>query len=179
MFQFAFYYDFITSLVYLARSFWRGFCNRSCSKVYGWVCNLTRCGKCCGKSWSYEIWVSENVPKVRGSLFLASILHHFLSWIKLKTSVLSFFYSGQKNEAWKGFASWHAVPLHTAKPCFMHRQVRFIKTPFQMKQLHFIPLWSIFRFASNMKHAAFAPYDKRNEKWELCGFGHALAKRHV
>ena len=52
------------------------FCNRSFSKVYGWVCNLTRCGKCCGKSCSYEILVSENAPKVRGSLFLAAILHH-------------------------------------------------------------------------------------------------------
>ena len=37
---------------------------------------MTRCGKCCGKSCSYEILVSENAPKVRGSLFLAAILHH-------------------------------------------------------------------------------------------------------
>ena len=28
-----------------------------------------------------------------------------------------------------GFALWHTVPLHTEKPCFMHRQVRFIKPP--------------------------------------------------
>ena len=38
----------------------------------------------------------------------------------------------KKYEAWKGFASWHAlsavalakveVPLHTAQPCFMHRR---------------------------------------------------------
>ena len=78
MFRFAFYYDFITSLFYLARSFWRGFCNRCCSKVYGCVCNLTRCGKCCGKSCIYEILMSENAPKVRGSLFLAPILHHWI-----------------------------------------------------------------------------------------------------
>ena len=51
------------------------FCNRSFGKVYGWVCNLTRWGKCCNKSCSYEIQASENAQKVRESLFLASILH--------------------------------------------------------------------------------------------------------
>ena len=59
------------------RSFKGDFCNRSFGKVYGWVCNLTRWGKCCNKSCSYEIQASENAQKVRGSLFLASILHHW------------------------------------------------------------------------------------------------------
>ena len=36
----------------------------------------------------------------------------------------------------------------------VHSAKCFIKPPFQMKQLHFIPLWSIFRYYS--KYEAFA-----------------------
>ena len=62
-------------------------------------------------------------------------------------------FKAKKHEAWKGFASWHAVPLHIFwcltskarkhKMCFIRRQACFINPPFQMKQLHSIPLWSI------------------------------------
>ena len=59
--------------------------------------------------------------------------HHFFA----------FFLKAKKHEAWKGFrfmarsaASCTDGALHTAKPCF-------IIQPFQMKQLHFVPQWSI------------------------------------
>ena len=44
-------------------------------------------------------------------------------------------------------ASYGAAVLHAP-------QVRFIYSPFQMKQLHFIPLLSIFRYHS--KYEVFA-----------------------
>ena len=69
------------------------FCNRSCSKFYGWVCNLTRWCKYCGKSCSYKNRASGNVPKVRGSLFLASILHqNFLIAKDLQIKSLAIFF---------------------------------------------------------------------------------------
>ena len=49
--------------------------------------------------------------------------------------------------------------LHTAQPCF-------IKPPFQMKQLHFIPLWSIFRYHSKCEAFALLIWWE-NEKWEF------------
>ena len=47
------------------------------------------------------------------------------------------------NEAWKGFASCTEGALHGTQCRFIRRLACFIKTPFQMKQLHFISLWSI------------------------------------
>ena len=81
-------YHFLTCPV---RDKKRRFCNRSFGKVYGWVYNLTRCGKCCGKSCSYENRASGNAPKVRWSLFLAPILHHDISATHSSGFFLAFF----------------------------------------------------------------------------------------
>ena len=49
-------------------------------------------------------------------------------------------------------ASWHNVPLHTAKPCFIKAW-----------------RWSIVSLKlHNMKHLHFVPIWWENKKWELC-----------
>ena len=60
-------------------------------------------------------------------------------------------FQGKKNEAvrlrfmHRRCASWHNVPLHTAKPCFIKAwRWSIVSLPLHnMKQLHFIQLWSI------------------------------------
>ena len=75
------------------------------------------------------------------------------------------------NEAWKGFASCTEGALHGTQCRFIRRQACFIKTPFQMKQLHFISLWSIvplhftiwstpltLRMMKKWKNESFSPF---------------------
>ena len=50
--------------------------NRSFSRFYGRVCNLTSLQNLSGESAGYKNRTSANAQKVRGSLFLAAMLHH-------------------------------------------------------------------------------------------------------
>ena len=81
-----------------------------------------------------------------------------------------FAHGAKKHEACTGFASCTAGALHGSKSRFIRRQACFIKPPFQMKQLHFIPLWSIVPLSlHNMKHS-LRLYDEKmkNESLSVC-----------
>ena len=75
----------------------------------------------------------------------------------------------KKHEAWKGFASWHAVPLHTAQPCFMHRRCASYIRLFRWSSSISFRYEAFSVITPNMKHS-LRSYDEKmeNESLSVC-----------
>ena len=75
----------------------------------------------------------------------------------------------KKHEAWKGFASWHAVPLHTAQPCFMHRRCASYIRLFRWNSYISFRYEAFSVITPNMKHS-LRSYDEKmeNESSSVC-----------
>ena len=133
---------------------------RGCVYFYNrhaWLfCDIFLKKTCIIQNLWYIIWYTHGAVaqlarashwQCEGREFESLLLHHFC-------------FAKMVNEAWKGFASCTEGALHGTQCrfillCAWHaRGVQdtkcFIKTPFQMKQLHFIPLWSIVPFYSTI-----------------------------